>query len=386
MTETSVPTVVPVTMTGNACLVLTAPFHPAHDPLAERTPLDLSCRTLLTPSGSLVMVESSFPSVFRGSLTYDPASLGDDVVEFEGSGDFRVELAGLLSAVLDRSGSPEIVVTDLCGLLYEDGYGSVAVTICVADGWEPEQRARTLADFGRAGRELIAEALRDRILPELGAVVRGCGSGCDVAIPYFNMTYGGETDVEEPGRGALAVELRHLVYPDSPEPLRSASPWRDQFFYAGYAYNLLIMREPERQMARVARLLLVLDVLYIRLARTSSAADAALGGPIAADTDWLRLLAQRLRSEYQALVTPTFSYDHHALRLRDAILRSWDVEKLHGRAQDLLDIVRENVTLKLAEEQGRRLRRVNLVVGLLTGLSFVATIDAAVSLYDRLWG
>ncbi|MGH3326646.1 MAG: hypothetical protein ACRDPT_02410 [Streptomycetales bacterium] len=235
---------------------------------------------------------------------------------------------------------------------------------------------------------MLAAELRSILLPPVERTLRRCGAGeAPAALPYFNLTYAGSTDHPKPGRSSLDDKLRVLVYPNSPLPLVSCSPWLDEFLFAGYAYNLLAAPQPRPSVETLTLLLLILDVSYARLARTAAAADESLrSNEHSGDVVWLAQLERRLRAEYQSLVTPTFSYDHHVLQVRDAVLRSWDTDKLQSRAEDLLATVRRTVELRLTEEQGRRLRRVKQVVMMLTLLSAVEMVDAAISLFERLFG
>jgi hypothetical protein len=377
----------PIGLAGDAVFLLTAPFHADQDALTESRPLRSGGMNDLTPTGSLSLVTPTFTSLFKGTLTFAEDQPANHL-QFAGSAEFRTALAARISAAAGCGEVAAVEVVEISGIIFPDGYGAIAVTMCRAAGWEPDARSATLEIFGRAGREIVAQVVRTQVRAELTAALATLGRpmASPVVIPYFNMTYVGESPVEEPGRRALAAEFRPLVYPNSPDPLRSVSPWRDQFFYAGYAYSLMIMKDPRAQVEKLALLMLMLNVLYVRLARTASAADALLLGDAHADTASLARITHRLRSQYQALVTPTFSYDHHALRLRDAILHAWDAEKLQTRTLDLLGIVRENVAARVAQEQARRIRKVNVAVGILTGLSVIATVDAAVSLADRVLG
>ncbi|MGW1887758.1 hypothetical protein [Streptomyces sp. NPDC001970] len=324
--------------------------------------------------------------LLQGSLTYGEPTV-DLLTTFVGSDEWHGELQRRLKDLLAaQTGQSLLDMVDVIGMVFPDGYSSIAVTLRLPEGWDARYRDSTHAGLGRAGRELLAAELRSMLLPPAERLLRRCGAGETAAVPYFNLTYVGSTDHPDPGRACLSDDLRPLVYPDSPMPLASKSPWRDEFLFAGYAYNLLATPDPKAAAEKFRLLLLILDVSYIRLARTAAAADDALRRGQRADARWLSELEHRLRSEYQALVTPTFSYDHHALRTRDAVLQAWAAGNLQSRAADLLSTVRQTVDLRLAEDQARRIRKVNLVVAILTVLSGVATAEAAISLYDHFFG
>ena len=187
----------------------------------------------------------------------------------------------------------------------------------------------------------------------------------------------------EPGRLVLRRDLRSLVYPNHSGPLTSASTWYDEFFYPGYAYNLLISPEAKSELDRFVLLLLILDVHYWRLAGTADQASRAIKNhELFADAAALAEIERKLRLDYMELVTPTFSYDYRILRMRDEVLRAWHTDRLHARTQELLQALRQSVERRLAERQDRRARRLNAVVIALPFLSAVVTVDAAINLYE----
>lgn len=376
----------PVELTGDAYATFTAPFYAQRDPLEPRDSCTLPHGDDLDGTGALVRGQISLSPLLQGTLTYEQPAL-ELLTLFVGGQAWCDRLRCHLNQILgERADHAEFAGLDVIGVLFPDGYGSVAVTLRLADGWDPALRAATLSVVGRDGREALAAELRSSLLPPIERTLRRCGVGeaTAAALPHFNATYAGSTDHPTPGRSSLHDDLRALVYPDSPLPLVSCSPLLDEFLFAGYAYNLLATPEPQPSMEKLTLLLLILDVSYSRLARTAMAADEALrSGMHNTDGAWLAHLEQLLRAEYQSLITPTFSYDHHALQMRDAVLQSWDIGKLQSRTGDLLTVIRRAVELRLAEEQARRIRRVNLIVVVLTVLSAVEMVDAAFALLDR---
>jgi hypothetical protein len=136
---------------------------------------------------------------------------------------------------------------------------------------------------------------------------------------------------------------------------------------------------------KLTLLLLILNVSYARVARAAGAGDAELrrAEHTAVDSTSLAALEYRLRADYQSLINPVFSYDHHALRMRDAILRSWEADNLQARMENVLAGVRQSIERSLANEQGRRLHLTNTVIVVLTMLSLVSTFQAGLEIYDR---
>lgn len=368
-----------VALEGDAVILLTAPFFPAADPLRERASCRLPADGTLDDRGLLVREERPLNALLKGSLTYaNPEVLS--LTQFAGAEDLAAELTSALGA----NGVPRPRVA-VAGVLFPDGYGSVSVRITVEAGWDSDRRAALLAAFGPSGREETAAAVRETLLPPLTELTRRCGDPQDsLELPYFNQTYVGQTSHPEPGRAALRDELRALIYPKSAAPTVSDSPWFDEFFYAGYAYNLLAAPRPATTCEKLELLLLQLDVSYARLARSAAAADLAIRQQTHdADVNWLVGLELRLRADYQALVTPTFSFDFHVLTLRDALLTAWDTDALRGRTDTLLTMSRQAVERRLAERQTRRVTLVNRWITLLTALSAIATAEAAVNLWSR---
>lgn len=375
-----------VELQGDAHLALTGPFYVAGDPHDSPVSCVLPAGGDLDGHGRLLGRPISMETLMRGALTFQHPNV-DLLTTFVGDEAWCEEVTTELSRAPDQPAGVTLDQVEVSGMLFPDGYGSVAVTLQVAGGWDPGHRSTLMAALGPAGREAFASELRSMLLSPIEQMLRRCGAGesAEAVLPYFNLTYAGHTNHPDPGRAVLDDGLRPLVFPASPHPLGSGSPWRDEFFYPGYAFNMLAAADPVASLEKLTLLLLVLDVLYIRLARNADAAQRALkAGVIGPDLERLTQLEQRLRSEYQSLIAPTFSFDHHALMLRDSILRAWQADRLQTLTGSLLSMLRETIERTMADEQARRTHRINVVVTVLTVLSAVATIEATVSLYDYL--
>jgi hypothetical protein len=371
-----------VDLVGDAELLVTGPFFPSADPLDQRPICEVPAGGVLDAHGRLLSQDRSMDQFLRGSLTFGnpPFEL---LTHFAGSAEFNAELATIATQAV---GLP--MSATLTGMLFPDGYGSVALRISVAGGWEAPCRGPLIEGFGPVGRDLVAGQLREALLPVLADMANRCcpNAAGDTLLPYFNLTYAGMTKHPRPGRATLTDHLRQLIYPRSPDPIRSDSTWLEEFFYAGYAFLLLASANPRHTLDQLEHLLQHLDVLYARMDRSASAADrlirtATLGGEV----EWLIAVERRLRADYQALVRPTFSYDHRVLKLRDSILLAWETDKAHARMDTLMEMARRAVERILAQEQAGRVARVNLVITILTILSFVASVEATVNLWSRLF-
>lgn len=372
-----------IDLVGDAQILLTAPFFPDADPLGFRPECTVPADGVLDSCGRLIPAERPLDGFLRGSLTFAEPRI-DMLMQFAGTGRFNAELAADMQQTV---GLP--LDTTVAGLLFPDGYGSVAVRIGVPCGWAAGNREVLLRGFGPEGRDLVAGRVRDALLPALSELSGNCcpGAACGTLLPYFNLTYVAGTTHPWPGRATLPDEFRTLLYPRSPDPITSNSPWADEFFYAGYAFSLLASAAPEDTLHRIEHLLLNLDTLHSRLDRSASAADQMIrGGGRGKNIDWLVALERRLRADYQALIRPTFSYDHHVLRLRDSLLYAWDADKISDRTDTLLQMAREAVERRLAEQQARRVAQVNLVVTILTIISLIASVDAGADLWLKFFG
>ncbi|PBC70135.1 hypothetical protein BX265_7527 [Streptomyces sp. TLI_235] len=281
------------------------------------------------------------------------------------------------------------VEVNVTGILFPDGYGSVAVHMRIADGWSEVQRERLLDAFGPKGRDDVTTLIRDELLPALTAMSDRCRQGppCPTVLPYFNLTYAGSTTHPTPGRATLSDPLRHLVYPRSAKPIPSESTWPEEFFYPGYAFFLLASRSPHGTLGQLEHLLGQLNVHYARLEHSANAAERIIReSALDEDPELLIGLERRLRADYQALVRPTFSYDFHVLKLRDSVLKAWETEKVRERTDTLLEMARHAVERKLEHEQVRRVTRVNLAVTIVAILSFAQCVDSALNLWSRFFG
>jgi hypothetical protein len=372
-----------IDLVGDAQLLFTGPFFATVDPLGVRAPCALPADRVIDSAGRLLPVDRSLDAFLRGSLTFGNPPI-DLLTHVAGSPAFHDELATLVAGTVGLEA--RVAVT---GLLFPDGYGSLAILVDIPDGWDPPRRDRLLAGFGAAHRDPMAGRLHDIVVPALTEVIDRCspgGPGGDAVLPYFNLTYVGRTTHPQPGRATLPDDLGHLVYPRSAAPVTSDSTWVGEFFFAGYAFSLLASAQPQATVQQLEHLLLYLDVLYARMDRSAGAADQLIRGTsLDQDIDWLVALERRLRADYQALVRPTFTYDYHVLKLRDSLLHAWDTDKVRERTETLLDMARRTLERKLAQDQSRRVGRVNVALTIIAVLSLVSSVDAAVNLWAKMF-
>lgn len=361
---------------GDALVLITAPLHMDGHALEHTSLLSISRSAGQAVGEAFYVCDPVFSQLFQGTLTYGEPELG--ALELEGTDAFRQAIERSL-----LGDSSEVSCDQVRLIVFPDGYGSVSVRFSIRRGWD--RYITNLPQFSPEAREKLCAGLRPMLVGQVNEVFKELSDlgQTETVIPYFNMTYSGDASCELAGMAALQNNFRRLVYPDGPAPLRSSSPWDNQYFYAGFAFFVLLGGEVVRNLEKFGMLLMMLNVLYVRLARTSLAARDALRGETALDIEGLEQLSEQLRAEYQDLVSPTFSFDHHALILRDGIAEAWDLQKLNGSAEDLLDRVRQKLEVKNARALERRNRWLKGGLGTITVLSLVSAVEAAVALGER---
>jgi hypothetical protein len=370
----------PFDFTGDAHILFTAPFYPDADALADRPRYALPADGVLDAEGRLVPADRWSDDFWSGPISEGSSAI-EVVTQFAGSEPFTAALTTLLEL---ETAVP--LTASIAGMLLPDGYGSVAIIVTVPDGWT-ENREGLLAGFGPGGgREARWREFRDLLLPALSKLSASCcpTGHYKTIIPYLNATYAGSTTHPWPGRATLRDEYRDLIFPRTPAPIRSESPWASEFYCPGTGFSILASEDPKPTLGKLEVLLLHLDVLYARMDNSAAAADQVIRTVgHHKKVDDLIAAEYRLRSDYHALVQPTFTYDAHVTQLRDALLSAWDTDKNSARAEALLDMARQAVERRIVQEQRRHAARLAMVVTILTILSAIGSIDAAVDLWSR---
>ncbi|GAA2154205.1 hypothetical protein GCM10009760_52900 [Kitasatospora kazusensis] len=201
---------------GDALLLLTGPFFPGSVSLADSSGFAVPADGGLDPEGRLTLVHRSLDQFLRGSLTFGNPPV-DLLTHFAGSEEFDARLTAI---VRETTALPvELHVT---GILFPDGYGSVAAHMRVVEGWTVRRREQLIDDFGPKGRDGLTARIRDELLPALTAMSDRCRQGppCPTVLPYFNLRGRHHPSGTRPGD-----PLRCAAVPDLP-PLRRADPLR----------------------------------------------------------------------------------------------------------------------------------------------------------------
>lgn len=366
-------------LTGDARLLFTTPARTRLTPPADLGALPQQ----LAAIEDCEIVEDGWTHLFKGSLTFHDTT-PPDTIRIRISGALIERLEALASESTDVPG----IEVECTGLVFADRSVSLAATFTVPAGWT-EHRAQLESTFGPVGRDGFSSSLRELILDWAHAhqLIDEQSIADEAYLPYFNLTYIGESAIEDPGRAALAgPDLRSLVYPTTSAPLTSQSPLVEEYLYCGYAFLLLAVPPGSDTPDKLRDLLLILNVLYSQLASAAADARAYLHGDVGdagADGSW-SALERQLRMRHREVTTPTFSYDHHVLTMRNAILDAWGTEALLDGIQELLQWGHESQRNGEVEAQARRTRRMNRVLTVIGVLAVFDTVESISSLISRL--
>ncbi len=361
---------------GDAEMLLTAPLCVARDPLKGHPHVDVESVSDHLVGRSFSTSQLDADRLLRGTLTYQ--STGIHALHLEGTPGLRRNLEDAIA-----EDGAQVRCKSVLPSIFPDGYGAISIRFSVEHGWEAP--IEDLPYFSPGLRESTTRTVRDMVLSELTETYRHLlrDDSVGVELPYFNLTYMGRTPLEDPGCATLRNDVRQLVYPDQPEPLRSSSPFRTEFFYAGYAYLLLFGKDVFERSDQYALLLKTIDVSYFRLVRYMESARRSLAIEDELDVDYLKEISLQLHTEYQSIVSPVFTFDHHSLLIRNEIFRAWDLNTLNRSCQILLDTVRERTESKLLRSQKRRDSIIQGGLALVSAFSLIEAIQAVIELWER---
>lgn len=326
------------------------------------------------------VVDDDWAGAFKGSLTFHDATPAD-VVRLDVGGSIVDHICGLA----ERHAGLPVEHTEVQAMAFADSSLSVSVSLRIPSGWT-DRRERLVDGFGPARRDGFVAGLRECLLGWGAEQELVASDATDTVryLPYFNLTYVGEPAAPRAGRAVIDHGvLRDLVYPSTSAPLPSHSPLLEEYLYAGYAFSLLGVEPGSTTPAKLRDLLLILDVVYGQLAGAAETAERDLAPDAEGEGPSVEELEGQLRRRYQEVVTPTFSYDHHLLSLRSAILDAWGTEHLLQRSQELLRWSHERQTQEQLEAQARRTKWVNVALTAIGLLAVFDTANAVIDLFDK---
>lgn len=286
-------------------------------------------------------------------------------------------------------------VESASAMLFSSGTLSFDVTLAVPGGWTHHRRA-LLAAFGPRSRQehLGCSAIEAALIGRTGVVPNGAQDDgpladlakCiheqvspgqslpdlrDISPRYYHVLYAGQRSVDCPARATLHPEFRSLIYPPGPDPVRSHSPYLDEFAFAGNAFSIYAHEgRCPAGLAGFAKIIQICELQYNRLARICDSLHDMLAAEKGANMTELARMERLMQASFSELTAPTFSFNHRILCLRNGLLRQWGVDDLWARTQALVGGVRARQS-----ESRRRLEFAIVCIGglfTLIGLAQVA--------------
>lgn len=339
-------------------------------------------------SGQAVFIESDLAGAF---LALD-LKLGHDAAEDSCA---RI-IAGMQAGLKDcpEEGSLDaLVCTGADALIFESGQISVAVHFLLPDGWDSQLitslfggacRNRVARAFCEAvpalyddiivnlRRELAVESKRLRVRDNLGSDVSWNGNK-PVAISSLNIIFAGTAPPHTPlASSPLDDRLRGLVYASGPGPVINQSPRPDEFVFLGYAFNMIVSAAPGNRTREVALIIRLMHALFNQLGDVSREIQSYLREDRIARLAQIRTLKRRVRSQYDQLRSPTFTFRHEMLVFRDHIFREWFLDRELAHAEHLIDAL-------IAHEQARETRTRNRFNAAMSALLFIIALMSLIS-------
>ncbi|MCP3933593.1 MAG: hypothetical protein GY705_31380 [Bacteroidetes bacterium] len=195
-------------------------------------------------------------------------------------------------------------------------------------------------------------------------------------FPYFHVVVSGEL-IEKVDRPYLGTSFRRILYPENNSPMMSMSPHPQEFIFLGYGFSLLLSpNSPEKRTHQILPLLEYTSSLYRELATNSNfAQNKIVDNGFKTDVE-LHKMKNEISIKYHELVSPTFTYTHEMLVLRDGLLKTWRVDQLLTRANFLVTQLDLQITEWRERQEKQWARRINLFL-------FVITVSTIISvIYD----
>ena len=201
-------------------------------------------------------------------------------------------------------------------------------------------------------------------------------SQTQLAFPYFHVLISGQLK-SEIDRAQLDNSFRPILYPETNAPIESMSPHPQEFIFLGYAFSLILC--PDSALQRTAQVLPLIEYtsgLYRELAMASDfAQQKIIGRQFKKDTE-IHDVKNDISIMYHEFVSPTFTYTHEMLVLRDGLLATWRVSQLLSRANFLMTQLDLQIKEWHKEREKKWAKRINTFL-------FVITVSTLISvIYD----
>lgn len=370
------------TLVGDAHLILLSPLDLRRE-LIDRE--DQETRFLVDKHALQHWMPFSFSEVLRtlrGSLTYVDEQQ-DEVAEVLTA---RPEALARLQYALVRGLPPGVDAACFrllaCeALVFSMGEVALRLRLVVDKGWDSGDASGA---FGVETRDATCDAVRAATLPlirELRAACSTCPPDHPLDLPYFHLMYAGATRTS-PSASAQDGALRALLYPPDAGPLPDHSPRRDEFVFLGYAFSLVAVEaDVEERLRELSIVVALCSAVFRRFERVCDAVARVLADTASTcDRPELLRLQETVQVEYEDLLSPTLSYRHELLVLREGLLRQWQVDRLAMRSRTLLNLLHARLSRLDVEQGARTARKLELLLLAVAAMSLFSVATDAVSL------
>ncbi|GJL92139.1 hypothetical protein [Hyphococcus sp.] len=283
-------------------------------------------------------------------------------------------------------------------MLFLSGETSLAFNVSVANGWSdgalmrllgPETRTDTTVHIMDILTELHAsfQAMAIQFVSDATGFLPRDLSGKTVKpkaqidpINSLNMIYAGiPTSSVTP---VLPDAYRDLVYPNGVADVVSQTPFRDQFVFVGYAFGVVASDNPQERLKEVCLVPRLLHVAFNNLTAVADEVKVLRTSQQPMKVDTIASYYARLQSEISAVLSPTMTFRHEMLLLRDAIISEWFVGRSINEAETVLKGLLEDARRRHEERERRRGWVLNIILAV---LALVSTIGVFADLKELAW-
>ncbi len=158
-----------------------------------------------------------------------------------------------------------------------------------------------------------------------------------LSFPYFHVLTSGQLK-DEIDRAQLSKSFRPILYPENNATIESMSPHPQEFIFLGYGFSLILC--PNSMLQRTLQVLPLLEYtsgLYRDLVLTCHFVQRKIiDRQFKGDLE-IYSAKNEISIMYHEFVSPTFTYTHEMLVLRDGLLATWRVSQLLNRADFLIN-------------------------------------------------
>lgn len=220
-------------------------------------------------------------------------------------------------------------------------------------------------------RDSFCTKLRDILVDQLKCLQP---PQTQLAFPYFHILISGQLR-EEIDNAKLNNSFRQILYPENNAPVESMSPHPQEFIFLGYAFSLILC--PGSILKRTVEVLPLLECtsgLYRELVMASHFAQEQIIDRHFRKDSEVSSAKNDINILYHEFVSPTFTYTHEMLILRDGLLTTWRISQLLARADFLMNQLDMNIKEWHKEREKKWAKRINVFLFLITVSTLISVI------------